>query len=127
MIAIEAARDSTTSIWWVEKISVRPRAASSRKAARRRATLTGSRPVNGSSIRTTSRVVQDGRDELDLLLVALAQLVGPPVGEVRDPEALEPVERVAAGLGLRDAVQAGEEDELVEHPHPGVQAALLGR
>ena len=53
-IAIESASDSTTSIWWVEKISVRPWAASSRKAARRSETLTGSRPVNGSSIRTTS-------------------------------------------------------------------------
>ena len=41
---------STVSIWWVEKMSVLPRARISRKAARRIAVLTGSRPLNGSSM-----------------------------------------------------------------------------
>ena len=35
--------------------------------------------------------VQDRGDELDLLLVALAELLGAPVGVFRDAEALQPV------------------------------------
>ena len=72
-------------------------------------------------------VVQDGGDELDLLLVALRQLLGAAVGVVRGAEAAQPVQRAAPGAVGRDAVQAGEEQELLEDPHPRVQAALLGQ
>ena len=53
-IAIDSHSASTVSIWWVEKISVLPWSRSSRNASRRIATFTGSRPVNGSSISSTS-------------------------------------------------------------------------
>ena len=127
MIAIAPASASTTSIWWVEKIRVRPRAASSRKAAPQERDVdrieAGERLVHQHHL----RIVEDRRDELDLLLVAFAELVGPAAGQVGHPEALEPAEGVAPGIGARDAIQAGEEDELVEDPHPGIEAALLGQ
>ena len=70
------------------------------------ARLTGSSPVNGSSISSTSGSMEDGRDELDLLLVALAQLLGPPLGVIRDAEAARasgahPRERWSAGWPYR--------------------------
>src|SRR6185369_5863538 len=52
-IAIDSHIASTVSIWWVEKMSVRPSSRSSRNASRSSATLTGSSPVNGSSISRT--------------------------------------------------------------------------
>ena len=57
--------------------------------------MTGSSPVNGSSISSTSGLVEDGRDELDLLLVALRELLGPPVGVLGDAEAGQPGQRLA--------------------------------
>ncbi len=71
--------------------------------------------------------MEDRGDELDLLLVALAQLLGAPVGVVGDAEPGEPVQRLAAGRRRRLAVQRGEVDELVQDRHPRVQAALLGQ
>ena len=52
-IATDSHSASATSIWWVEKTTVRPRSRSSRNASRRSITLTGSRPVNGSSMSRT--------------------------------------------------------------------------
>ena len=71
-------------------------------------------------------VVEDGRDELHLLLVPLRERLGPPVGDIADPESPEPRERVRARPAPRDVVERREEHELVEHAHPPVQAALLG-
>ena len=69
--------------------------------------------------------MDDGRDELDLLLVALAQLIGPAAGRRRDAQPLQPLVGRVDGVVALDAVQAGEEDELVEHGHLRIQAALL--
>ena len=71
--------------------------------------------------------MEDRGDELDLLLVALAELLGPPVGVVGDPEAGQPVARPTGGLGARQAVERADEDELVEHLHARVQPAFLGQ
>jgi hypothetical protein len=72
-------------------------------------------------------IVEDRGDQLDLLLVALRELVGAALGEVRDAEPGEPVIRLAAGPIGRDAVELGEIDELVDDPHPRVEAAFLGQ
>ena len=71
-------------------------------------------------------VVQDRGDELDLLLVALGQLLRAAVGVIRDAEAGQPGGRLACRALGRDAVQRREVDELVEDRHPRVQPALLG-
>ena len=63
-------------------------------------------------------VVEDGRDELDLLLVALRQLLCPSVGVLGDAEAAQPADRGSPGAVGRLAVQRGEVDKLVEHGHP---------
>ena len=94
-IAIDSHIASTVSIWWVEKISVLPASRSSRNASRRSATFTGSRPGERLVHEQDLRVVEDRRDQLDLLLVALRQLLGPALGEVRDAEPGEPVERAS--------------------------------
>ena len=54
MIATESHRASACSSWWVLNTSVLPVSRSSRKADLSSATLTGSRPTNGSSISSTS-------------------------------------------------------------------------
>ena len=72
-------------------------------------------------------VVQDRRDELDLLLVALGQLLGASRGGVGDPEAPQPGGRLATGAVGRLAVQRAEVDELVEDAHPRMETALLGQ
>ena len=72
------------------------------------------------------RIVEDRGDELDLLLVALRQLVGAPVGKVLDAEPVQPVARLAARPVRCHAVQRGEVRELIEHAHPRIEAALLG-
>ena len=71
--------------------------------------------------------MHDRGEELDLLLVALRQLLGAPIGEVRDAEPGEPRSRLADGEVAGHALEAGEEDELVEHRHLRVQAAFLGQ
>jgi len=73
------------------------------------------------------RVVEHGRQELDLLLVALRQLLGPAVGELGNPESGEPGSRLASGDVTGHAVQAREVDQLVQDAHPRVEAALLGQ
>ena len=71
--------------------------------------------------------VEHGRDELDLLLVPLRELLGPPIRVLGDAEAGQPGERLALrALGCL-AVERPVVDELVEHVHPRVQAALLGQ
>ncbi len=52
-IATDSHSASATSIWCVEKTTVRPRSRSSRNASRSSITLTGSSPVNGSSMSST--------------------------------------------------------------------------
>jgi hypothetical protein len=71
------------------------------------------------------RVVQHRRDELDLLLIPFGQALGLAVCELAHPEAPKPVERGRPGCAARDAIQGGEEDELLEDRHAQVQAALL--
>ena len=126
MIATESHSSSAFSSWCVLKTRVLPRSRISRNADLSSATLTGSRPANGSSISEHVGVVEDGRDELDLLLVALREPLGPAVGDVADPESPEPGQCVRARPAPRDVVERREEHELVEDAHPPVQAALLG-
>ena len=71
--------------------------------------------------------MQDRGDELDLLLVALGELLGTPVGHLGDAEPLQPAERRLARLVRWLAVERGEVDELVEHAHPRIEPALLGQ
>ena len=73
------------------------------------------------------RSVQHRRDELDLLLVPLRKLLGPPIRVLGDPEAGQPGERLALRAVGGVAVQRRVVDELVEDVHPRVQAALLGQ
>jgi hypothetical protein len=73
------------------------------------------------------RVVQDPRDELDLLLVALAQLIGTAARVVRDPETCEPVPGPRRGVRPSEPVKRAEEDKLIEDLHPWIQPAVLGQ
>ena len=71
-------------------------------------------------------VMEDGGDVLHLLLIALGKALGLAIGVLGDPKAREPFERVAARLGAGDAVQRSEVDQLIQHRHAQVEAALLG-
>ena len=73
------------------------------------------------------RSMEDRGDELDLLLVALAEFLGPAVRVVGDPEPGQPVDRVGTGAIGRMPVQRGEVHELVGDRHARIQAALLGQ
>ena len=70
-------------------------------------------------------VVHDRGEELDLLLVALGQLLGAPVGEVGNVEPGKPGAAFVGSHVRRDPLQAREEDQLIEHGHLGVEATLL--
>ena len=54
MMQIDSHSSSTVSIWCVLKISVLPRSRISRNASFRSCTFTGSRPLKGSSMISTS-------------------------------------------------------------------------
>ena len=70
--------------------------------------------------------MEDRRDELDLLLVALAELLGAAVREVRDRGTVSSQCRAwAPGPVTRQAIERGEVDQLLEDRHPRVQATLL--
>ena len=72
-------------------------------------------------------LVEQGGDELDLLLHAFGELFGLFVEDVGDLHALGPL---VGALGRRDGgetVELAEEDELVEDLHLLVEAALLGQ
>ena len=126
MIAIDSQSASTVSIWWVEKISVLPWSRSSRNASRRIATLTGSRPVNGSSISSTSGSWRIAAMSWIFCWLPFDSSSARRLGELRHPEPGQPVERLAARPVGCDAVERREVRELVEHDHPRVEAALLG-
>jgi hypothetical protein len=70
--------------------------------------------------------VDERGGELGSLLVAERQRLRAPVGDLPEAEALEPAGRRGAGVGMADAVQAGEVHEMVGDAHLRVQAALLG-
>ena len=72
-------------------------------------------------------LVEDRGDQLDLLLVALRELLGPALLVFRDSEARQPLPCARGRDVARDAVQRREEHELPEHLEPGVQPALLGQ
>ena len=70
--------------------------------------------------------MQDRRDQLDLLLVALRELIRSSLAELRDTEAVEPVKGLATRAVRCHAVERGEVDELIDHEHPRVEPAFLG-
>jgi hypothetical protein len=72
-------------------------------------------------------VVEDRGDELDLLLVALRQLLDLALEVVGDPEALEPIDDLGLRLLGRHAVEGRKEAKLLSDLHLGVQPAFLGQ
>jgi hypothetical protein len=72
-------------------------------------------------------LMQQGRDELDLLLHSLGELFSLFADGVGDPEALAPVVGALAGGGRAETVELPQEDELVHHLHLLIETALLGQ
>ena len=70
--------------------------------------------------------MQQGGDELDLLLHALGELFGLLGDGLGDLQALAPGVRAAGGSRGVEAVELAEEDELVDDLHLLVEAALFG-
>src|SRR6266403_3130762 len=71
------------------------------------------------------RVVEHRRDELDLLLHPLRELVDAAQSPLGEAQSLEPCLGPLARPPPVDAFHLAQEDEHVEHPHLAVQAALL--
>jgi hypothetical protein len=71
-------------------------------------------------------LVEEGGDELDLLLHALGEVFGALVDGLSDLEAVAPDVGALAGGGGVEAVKLAEEDELVHDLHLLVKAALFG-
>jgi hypothetical protein len=71
--------------------------------------------------------VQQGGDELDLLLHAFGELFGLLEEGFGDLHALGPLDGALAGFGGGEAVEFAEEDKLVEDLHLLVEAALFGQ
>ena len=72
------------------------------------------------------RLVDHRRRQLHPLRHAAGEVLDLVPAPVTQPEALEEVRRPAEPGGLVEAMEAGQPDELVQHPHVPVQAALLG-
>ena len=89
--------------------------------------------VDGERIQARERLVEDqhlrlvheGRRDLRTLLVAQRQRLDVVIEALAESELLEQGATAGRGLRLRVAVQSGEVDDLLEHLHLGVQAALL--
>ena len=75
-IATDSHSASAASIWWVEKMSVRPRSRSSSERLAQEDEVDRVEPGERLVHQQDLGVVQDRGDELDLLLVALGQLLG---------------------------------------------------
>src|SRR6266581_1162917 len=71
-------------------------------------------------------LVQDGGNELHLLLHPLRQLVDAPQPPLLQAQLLEPPGRLGPCRASLDALHLGEENDHVEHAHLAVQATLLG-
>src|SRR3989442_8576607 len=71
-------------------------------------------------------IMQHRRDKLHLLLHPFRQLIHAAQPPITEPETIEPLVRLRTGDPARHPLHLGEEDEDIEHPHPGVQSALLG-
>ncbi len=71
------------------------------------------------------RVVQQRRNELNLLLHALRQLLRRHVGPVGGVETVEPVVGPVGGCGPRETLERAEIDKLLLHPEALVEARLL--
>ena len=99
-MASDSQSASAASIWWVENTIVRPASRSSTKASRSSVEVDRVEPGERLVHEQDVRAVEDGRDELDLLLVALAELLGAAIGVIGDAEARQPV----AGLGRARSV-----------------------
>ena len=72
------------------------------------------------------RPEDQGRGELDPLLVAEAEGLELAVAPLGQAEALQPAQRSLPCLSTRHPVQLAEVRQLLRHAHLGVQAALLG-
>ena len=70
--------------------------------------------------------MQDGGDELHLLLHPLRQLVDAAQAPLRQAEPLEPFAGAVARAPPLHPLHLAEEHQHVEHAHLAVQAALLG-
>src|SRR5512142_1833605 len=83
------------------------------------------KPGKGLVENDKGRIVENGDDELDLLLVPLGELLHPPVVGVEKIEALEPGIGAALRLGGVDAAQARKVEDGRQEPVLAVEAALL--
>ena len=73
----------------------------------------------------TEPVVEDGGEELDFLLVALAELFDGAVAVFGDVELLEPVVEFLEDGGFLGAAELGEKEQLVLNLHLGIEAAFF--
>ena len=126
MMTTSSHTSSTRSSWWLEKMTPTPAAARSRTTSVIVAMPIGSRPLNGSS-RTSSSgswasataswtrcwLPCDSSSSFDL---------------ARSPRPIRSSQRARRGRRVLrlHPVLLGEVRELLEDPHPRVQAALLG-
>jgi len=72
------------------------------------------------------RVVQQGRNELHLLLHAFGQLLGLEVGPAGGVEPVEPVIGARRGVGLREPLQGAQVHQLLFDAQALVEAPFLG-
>src|SRR5664279_2369999 len=72
-------------------------------------------------------IVQQGGDELDLLLHSLGEFLDFLVGPLGKLQARAPIERALAGLSRRQAMQASKKNEVIEHLHLLIAPALFGQ
>ena len=125
MITTSWHRSCTRSSWWLENSTVAPCAArpdsSSAMALHGDRIQAGERLVEHQQV----RLVHQGGDQLDPLLVAVRQRVQAVRRPLGQAEALQPGTHAAVHVLRPAPAELAEVDQLVPHPHPRIQAPLL--
>ena len=104
----------------------RPRARDLREQLTHAVDRDGIEPGEGLIQDQQVRFVDQRRDQLHTLLIAVRERIEAVARALREAETREPAVDRAAHLQLRAPTEPTQVHELVAHPHPRIQAALLG-
>ena len=117
---------STSSSWWLENTTGTPWFAVWRRSTpARTSTPTGSRPENGSSSTSTSGSCTSAAASCTRCWLPRDRLSTRSSARPSTPRTSIVSRRLPLRVGGREPVQPREVDQLLQHPHLRVQAALL--
>ena len=125
MMTTSSHRSSTRSSWWLENSTVAPGGRHLREQFGHGAHGDGIEPGERLVEHEQVGLVDQRGDQLHALLVAVRQRVKAVARPPGEAEPLQPRVDGPAHVPARPPAQLAQVDELLPHPHAGIQAALL--